>query len=70
MCATSQNLPSIGVPSAPDPLPLADQATAHAALEKRLRRNGSRALKRAAKPSRMTVGAFIQAGGMWIATSP
>jgi hypothetical protein len=35
--------------SAPDPLPPADQASAHMALEKRLRRNGSRALKRAGK---------------------
>ena len=32
-----------------DPLPLADQASAHAELEKRLRRNGSRAWKRAGK---------------------
>ena len=38
--------------SAPDPLPPADQASAHMALEKRLRRNGSRALKRAGKPQR------------------
>jgi hypothetical protein len=35
--------------AAPDPLPPADQASAHMALEKRLRRNGSRALKRAGK---------------------
>lgn len=35
--------------SAPVPVSLSEQASAHAALEKRLRRNGSRALKRAGK---------------------
>ena len=35
--------------SAPVPLSHAEQASAHVALEKRLRRNGSRALKRAGK---------------------
>lgn len=36
--------------AAPVSVSLSEQASAHAALEKRLRRNGSRALKRAAKP--------------------
>jgi hypothetical protein len=37
-------------PGGDHPLPASEQAAAHVALEKTLRRNGSRALKRAAKP--------------------